>query len=75
MHSGRDWPFYDDDKSDYYGLYVQDAWRATSHLTINLGVRFEPYLPQRNTDGYVETFSLSNFLNNVVATPPTSTPR
>ena len=22
-------PFYDDDKSDYYGLYVQDAWRVS----------------------------------------------
>ena len=29
---------------------------------MNLGLRFEPYLPQRNTDDYVETFSMSNFL-------------
>ena len=67
-------PFYDNDKSDYYGLYVQDAWRLASHLTVNLGLRFEPYLPQRNTDGYVEAFSMSNFLANKVGTPPTATP-
>ena len=51
-------PFYDDDQSDYYGLYVQDAWRVSSHFTVNMGLRFEPYLPQRNTDDYVETFSM-----------------
>jgi hypothetical protein len=67
-------PFYDDDKSDYYGLYVQDAWRVSAHFTVNIGLRFEPYLPQRNTDDYVETFSMSNFVNNVVGTPPVSNP-
>jgi hypothetical protein len=71
---GQGRPFYDDDRSNYYGLYVQDAWRVTPHFTMNLGLRFEPYLPQRNTDNYVETFSMSNFLNNVVTTPPSSTP-
>ncbi len=67
-------PFYDDDKSDYYGLYVQDSWRLSSHLSVNIGLRFEPYLPQRNTDDYVETFSLSNFAAGIVGTPPVSTP-
>jgi hypothetical protein len=67
-------PFYDDDKSDYYGLYVQDAWRVASHFTMNIGLRFEPYLPQRNTDNYVETFSMSNFVNNVIGTTPPSNP-
>ena len=71
---GQGRPFYDNDKSDYYGLYAQDAWRVGAHLTVNLGLRFEPYLPQRNTDGYVETFSMSNFLANKVGTPPQSTP-
>jgi hypothetical protein len=71
---GQGRPFYDNDKSDYYGLYVQDAWRVGAHLTVNLGVRFEPYLPQRNTDGYVEAFSMSNFLAGKIGTPPVSNP-
>jgi hypothetical protein len=71
---GQGRPFYDNDKSDYYGLYVQDAWRAGAHLTVNLGLRFEPYLPQRNTDGYVEAFSMSNFLAGKIGTPPVSNP-
>ena len=71
---GQGRPFYDNDKSDYYGLYVQDAWRVSAHLSVNVGVRFEPYLPQRNTDAYVESFSMANFLAGKVGTPPVSTP-
>ena len=71
---GQGRPFYDNDKSDYYGLYVQDAWRVGAHLTVNLGLRFEPYLPQRNTDGYVEAFSMTNFLAGKIGTPPVSNP-
>ncbi len=29
------------EKSPFYGLFVQDDWRATRKLTINLGVRWE----------------------------------
>ena len=28
----------------YASLYIQDSWRITSHLTANIGVRWEPYL-------------------------------
>ena len=39
-----------------------------------MGLRFEPYLPQRNTDGYVEAFSMSNFLAGKIGTPPAANP-
>jgi hypothetical protein len=71
---GQGRPFYDNDKSDYYGAYVQDAWRITARLSMNIGVRFEPYLPQRNTDGYVESFNLDNFIAGKIGTAPKSTP-
>lgn len=69
---GQGRPFYDDDKSDYYALYIQDGWRVSSRLSINLGIRFEPFLPQHNMDRYVEAFSMNNFLAGKVGTTPAS---
>ena len=69
---GQGLPFYDDDKSNYYGLYVQDGWRLSPRLSLNLGLRFEPFMPQHNMDRYVEAFSMGNFLAGKVGTPPAS---
>jgi carboxypeptidase family protein len=49
----------------YMGLYGQDTWRATSRLTINAGLRWEPYFGQNVTSGAVYNFSRENFRNNV----------
>jgi len=44
--------------------YVQDAIKPTSHLTINLGVRWEPSVPAYDKQGRGNQFSYPLFLQN-----------
>lgn len=37
-------------KYDSWGLYISDQWRATSELTLNLGLRWDYFTPLTNPD-------------------------
>ena len=52
---------HDDERWQNLGLYVQDSWKANSHLTINYGLRWEPYLSGSIDKGWVTHFSWANF--------------
>ncbi len=56
---------HDNEKWRYVGLYAQDNWKMNSHLTVNYGLRWEPYLNGRLLNGQVSHFVMSDFLNNV----------
>jgi hypothetical protein len=45
-----------DSRTRYGGAYVQDSWKATPNLTLNLGVRWEVSLPWYDTQGKIQTF-------------------
>ena len=52
----------------YVGAYAQDAWRATDRLTINAGVRWEPFFGQSITSGAISNFSVENWRAGVKST-------
>src|SRR4030095_139381 len=46
----------------YAGAYAADTWRLGPRVTLNAGVRWEPYLPQSIANGAVFTFDVQKFL-------------
>lgn len=48
-------------RKNYAGVYGQDTWKATLRLTVNLGIRWEPFIPEIVTNGAIYNFSVSNF--------------
>src|ERR1019366_9182840 len=51
---------HDNERWNYFGIYAQDTWKATSHLTVNAGLRWEPYLAGRILNNWVTHFSQQN---------------
>lgn len=40
-------------RQDFFALYLQDDWRVTPRLTINLGLRWEPYTVPTEVNGLI----------------------
>ncbi len=66
----------DYNRSNYYSLYAQDSWRVSSQLSINYGIRWEPYLPEHFKGALpeVEHFNLGLFLKGVKSKVFTNAP-
>jgi outer membrane receptor protein involved in Fe transport len=54
-------------RQTYVGLYAQDTWKVTSRLTINYGVRWEPWLPIWSKESLFDRFDQGLFNQGVVS--------
>ena len=45
----------------YVGTYAADTWRTSDRVTVNVGLRWEPFFFQQMTDGEVAVWSRENF--------------
>ena len=65
---------YQDGRQRTFGLYVQDTWKVLPRLTVNLGLRWEPYLPLQRADGAVSHFDFASFMNGTRTSQFTKAP-
>jgi hypothetical protein len=63
-----------DNRDYYYTFYAQDDFHVSRNLTLNLGLRYEPFIPWYEVNGRVEQFRAQNYVNNVVSTQFTNAP-
>ena len=47
-------------RGNIFGVYVQDDWRVTNTLTLNLGIRFEDHTPLYEVNNRTVNFGLFN---------------
>jgi hypothetical protein len=54
-------PFTLDIRQKYFGLYGQDTWRLSPNVTMNYGVRWEPWFPQQHQQNQIYNFDADRF--------------
>ena len=62
------------DRLDTPALYFQDNWKVSPRLSVNLGIRWDPYLPQRMTKGKTTHFEMAWFNQGKRSTAYTKAP-
>ena len=50
------------------GVYANDVWRLNRRVTLNYGLRWEPYLAPKDRNGFVVTWSRENFDKGIRST-------
>ncbi len=60
-----DTPNTTENRANYFGAYAQDSWKITPRLSLNYGIRWEPYFPVVSKQNYLGHFDPTWFADNV----------
>jgi len=55
-------------RGKFHGAYVQDSWKVSPRLTLNYGVRYEPFIPWHNLFGRMGGFNPTLWASNTHST-------
>jgi hypothetical protein len=55
-------------RGKFQGAYIQDSWKATHRLTLNFGVRYEPFVPWHELAGRMGGFNPTLWASNTHST-------
>ena len=55
-------------RGKFQGAYVQDSWKMTPHVTLNYGMRWEPFVPWHERDGRMGGFNPNLWASNTHST-------
>jgi len=55
-------------RGKFQGAYVQDSWKFTHNLTLDYGVRYEPFVPWKERDGRMGSFFPTLWASNTHST-------
>ena len=55
-------------RGHFFGGYAQDVWKASRKLTVNYGVRYEPFIPWHERQGRMGSFSPSAYASGTHST-------
>ncbi|MGH9402054.1 MAG: carboxypeptidase regulatory-like domain-containing protein [Terriglobia bacterium] len=61
-------------RDTFWSFYANDSFHATRRLTLNYGLRYEPYMPWDEIKGRVEQFRINNFYSGVQSRVFTNAP-
>jgi Carboxypeptidase regulatory-like domain len=55
-------------RGKFFGFYAQDSWKMTRRLTLDYGVRYEPFIPWHEQQGRMGSFFPSLYASNTHST-------
>ena len=55
---------FQNERIKYWGAYAQDSWKINRRLTLNYGIRYEPFLPNHEAKGRNGLFNFAGWAAN-----------